>query len=68
MANFSSDKDLGDYELYDFLEKRVDYSKRYYHDKKTYLVTGYTPAIYIKGWEKRKSIRRIDILQWTAVV
>ena len=58
LANFSPDKDLDDYELYDFLEKRADYSKRYYHDENTYLVTGHTPTIYIKGWGKTEVYRK----------
>lgn len=52
LANFSPDKDLDDYDLYDFLEERADYSKRYYPDENTYLVTGHTPTIYIDGWRK----------------
>lgn len=58
LADFSPDKDLEDYELYDFLEERADYSKRYYPDENTYLVTGHTPTIYIEGWRKTEVYRK----------
>lgn len=58
LANFSPDKDLDDYDLYDFLEERADYSKRYYPDENTYLVTGHTPTIYIDGWRKTEVYRK----------
>lgn len=51
-------KDLNDYDLYDFLEKRADYSKRYYPDENTYLITGHTPTIYIDGWGKIEVYRK----------
>ena len=52
LSNFAPDKDLDEYELYDFLEERADYSRRYYPDENIFLVTGHTPTVYIKGWEK----------------
>ena len=52
LGNFSPDKDLDEYELYELLEERTDYSKRYYPDTNTFLVTGHTPTIFIEGWEK----------------
>lgn len=52
LANFSTEKSLDEYDLYDFLEERTDYSKRYYPDENKYLVTGHTPTVCIKGWEK----------------
>lgn len=58
LANFSPDKDLNDYELYDFLEERANYFKRYYPDENTYLVTGHTPTIYIEGWRKTEVYRK----------
>ncbi|MCI8660534.1 MAG: fructose-bisphosphatase class III [Lachnospiraceae bacterium] len=57
LTNFSPDKDLNEYGLYDFLEERVDYSKRYYPDETVFLVTGHTPTILIKGWEKPEVYR-----------
>lgn len=58
LANFSPDKDLDAYSLYDFLEERVDYAKRYYPDEHVFLVTGHTPALLIKGWEKPEVYRK----------
>ena len=36
LTNFSQDKDLAEYDLYDFLEERIDYSKRYFYDEKNF--------------------------------
>ena len=52
LGNFSPDKELEDYELHELLEERMDYTKRYYPDKKVHLVTGHTPTVYIEGWNK----------------
>lgn len=58
LSNFAPDKDLDEYELYDFLEKRADYSRRYYSDENIFLVTGHTPTVYIDGWEKPEVYRK----------
>lgn len=58
LANFSLDKDLDEYDLHEFLEKRADYSKRYYPDENVHLVTGHTPTICIEGWEKAEVYRK----------
>ncbi len=58
LTNFSPDKALDEYDLYDFLEERADYSKRYYPDETVFLVTGHTPTILIKGWEKTEVYRK----------
>lgn len=52
LSDFAPDKGMDEYELYDFLEERADYSKRYYPQENIILVTGHTPTILIKGWEK----------------
>lgn len=52
LANFHPDKDMDEYDLYELLEERIDYSKRYYPDEKTFIVTGHTPTVYISGWNK----------------
>lgn len=52
LDHFSPEKGMDEYNLYDFLEKRADYSKRYYPDENIFLVTGHTPTIYIKNWGK----------------
>lgn len=52
LDHFSPEKGMDEYNLYDFLEKRADYSKSYYPDKNIFLVTGHTPTIYIKNWRK----------------
>lgn len=57
LSNFAPDKGLDEYELYDFLEERADYSQRYYPQDNIFLVTGHTPTVFIKGWEKTKVYR-----------
>lgn len=51
-ANFAPDKAMEEYDLYDFLEERADYAKRYYPNENIFLVTGHTPTVFIKGWGK----------------
>lgn len=52
LDHFSPEKKMDEYDLYDFLEKRTDYSKRYYPEENVFLVTGHTPIVYIKNWRK----------------
>ena len=40
--NFSPDKELDDYDIYELINDAPDYSKKYYDDK--YLVTGHMPT------------------------
>lgn len=49
LPNFDPKKSLEDYELYELVTDRPDYSKRYYPDR--YLVTGHTPTELIEGAE-----------------
>lgn len=58
LRNFAPDKALDEYELYDFLTERADYSKRYYPDENIFLVTGHTPTVYIKDWGKTEVYRK----------
>ena len=58
LSNFSQDKDLNEYELYELLEGRADYVKRYYPDESIFLVTGHTPTVYIDGWRKPEVYRK----------
>lgn len=48
LHDFSEDKDLDDYNLADFILYRADYSKRYFQDENTFLVTGHTPTGLIR--------------------
>lgn len=57
LSDFAPDKELDEYELYNFLEERADYSKRYYPQDNIYLVTGHTPTVFIEGWGKMKVYR-----------
>lgn len=46
--NFSEDKNLNEYNVFDFIFARPDYSKRYYQDKNIYVVSGHTPTPLIQ--------------------
>jgi len=52
LGGFEEGKFLDEYEVYELLEERTDYSKRYYPNENTYIVTGHTPTLFIAGWEK----------------
>ena len=54
LSNFTPDKAMDEYDLYDFLEERTDYTKRYYPEENIFLVTGHTPTVHIKDWGKTK--------------
>ncbi len=45
LANFSPEKDLSEYSIYDIVWGRCDYARKYFDDK--FLVTGHTPTFYI---------------------
>ena len=47
VGNYQPEKPLDDYELYDLIDSRADYSKKYFED--AYLVTGHTPTPCITG-------------------
>lgn len=47
IANFDPQKELMEYNLYDFIEEQADYSKRYYPEEHVYLVTGHTPTFMV---------------------
>ena len=54
IANFDEEKDLDEYEFWDFIDERPDYEKRYYQNEKIYVVTGHTPTALIR--EDRKPL------------
>lgn len=54
LSNFAPDKAMDEYDLYDFLEERTDYTKRYYPEENIFLVTGHTPTVFIEDWGKTK--------------
>ena len=48
ISGFDEKKLLEDYNCVDFLCERMDYSKRYYSDDHTYLISGHTPTPYVR--------------------
>jgi len=47
IAGFSGERALETYSRMDFIAQRADYTKRYYDDADTFLVTGHTPTFKI---------------------
>ena len=56
LGNYSPEKDIEDYTLYDLVWERADYNTRYFKD--TYVVTGHTPTQMITGNPKPGFIYR----------
>lgn len=48
IRDFDKKKELDEYDLYDFLWERADYSRKYFSSKKIKLVTGHTPTPLIR--------------------
>lgn len=42
------DKALSEYEIWDFIEGRTDYSERYFEDENIFVITGHTPTPLIR--------------------
>ena len=49
ISDFEESKPLEQYQFLDFIYERIDYSKRYYSNEDTFIVTGHTPTIYINN-------------------
>lgn len=49
ISGFHEDKALEEYDFLDFICDRTDYSRRYYRDGNTYVITGHTPTMYINA-------------------
>lgn len=47
ITNFKEEKSLDEYDVLDFICERADYSRQYFQDSNTYLITGHTPTMYI---------------------
>lgn len=47
ITNFKEEKTLDEYDVLDFICERADYSRRYFQDSNTYVITGHTPTMYI---------------------
>ena len=47
ITNFKEEKTLDEYDVLDFICERADYSRPYFQDSNTYLITGHTPTMYI---------------------
>ena len=52
LNNFDENKELEDYNLQDLLFYRMDYSKRYFSDENTYIISGHTPTSIIREDKK----------------
>lgn len=47
ITNFKEEKSLDEYDVLDFICERADYSRRYFQDSNTYVITGHTPTMCI---------------------
>lgn len=56
LGNYSPDKDVEDYSLYDLVWTRADYDRQYFDD--IYVITGHTPTQTIEGNPKPGFIYR----------
>ena len=54
-------KSLDEYDLYDFIFGRMDYSKKLFKDDNTYLVTGHTPTAFIDPAYKGRIFRKNNL-------
>ena len=52
LENFDKDKEIGEYEIFDYIEGRSDYSKRYIEDENTFFISGHTPTMLINDDRK----------------
>ena len=52
IAGFEEDKPLNTYDVLDFLSERIDYSRRYYKDENTFVISGHTPTPFIRADRK----------------
>ena len=68
IANFKEEKSLDEYDVLDFICERVDYSRRYFRDSNTYLITGHTPTMYIIGHMMELKLERILIMDNSAPI
>lgn len=49
LGNFDPAKELSTYTLDEFIWERPDYTKAYFSDLYTYVISGHTPTLYITG-------------------
>ena len=54
LSHFSISRDLSDYDLYEMIFEKPDYSKIYFEDR--YLVTGHTPTRLIENHEAKDCV------------
>ena len=47
ISDFKEEKSMDAYDVLDFICERTDYSRRYFQNNNTYMITGHTPTMYI---------------------
>ena len=60
IRNYTNDKSLAEYTLYDFAFVREDYSKQKFTKSGKFLVTGHTPTAVIDGATEGKIYKNLD--------
>lgn len=54
ITEFKKEKSLDQYQCLDFIYDRINYSKRYYEDKNTFIISGHTPTPFLGTDRKPK--------------
>lgn len=57
IADFKEEKPLEKYRCLDFICERIDYSKRYYKDENTFIISGHTPTSFLRTDRKPEVFR-----------
>lgn len=52
ITNFQENKLLSEYSSLDYINGRMDYDKRHFQDKNTYIISGHTPTFHIRKDKK----------------
>ncbi len=60
IADFKEEKPLEKYRCLDFICERIDYSKRYYKDENTFIISGHTPTSFLRTDRKPEVFRMND--------
>lgn len=47
ISDFKEEKSMDAYDVLDYICERTDYSRRYFQNNNTYMITGHTPTMYI---------------------
>lgn len=58
ITEFKEEKSLDQYQCLDFVSDRINYRKRYYEDKNTFIISGHTPTPFLRTDRKPEVFRQ----------